>query len=38
MKIQIELDEDEALEIFKLLKQIARLLEKLDDTDSTEEI
>ena len=33
MKIQIELDEDEALEILKLLKQIARLLEKLDETD-----
>ena len=33
MKIQIELDEDEALEILKLLKQIARLLEKLDETE-----
>ncbi len=33
MKIQIELDEDEALEILKLLKQIARLLERLDETE-----
>ena len=33
MKIQIELDEEEALEILKLLKQIARLLEKLDETE-----
>ena len=33
MKILIELDEDEALEILKLLKQIARLLERLDETE-----
>ena len=33
MKIQIELDEDEALEILKLLKRIARLLERLDETE-----
>ena len=33
MKIQIELDEEEALEILKLLKKIAKLLERLDETD-----
>ena len=33
MKIQIELDEEEALEIVKLLKKITKLLERLDETD-----